>query len=134
MFEAQQGGEDIPDFPLEPDLSCFDIAAEDRMGSNIYEVALAAGIPMRDKNGIPVVWATEEGTYVRVRELIGEIKSRRLDLKLPGGERALIGYFEERHSVSRVRDVRPPGSGGYVRAAFIEGLALTPPHEEELIS
>lgn len=131
LFSAQMGGEEVPDLPAVPDLSCFERAAEDRLGANIYEVALSAGVPMRDKNGVPVVWADEEGrgTWVRVRELIGEIKSRRLDLKLPGGERAMLRYFEERHTVAKSRDIRPTGASTYVRAALIEDLHVTPQQE-----
>jgi hypothetical protein len=131
LYGAALGGEDVPDLPAEPDLSCFAKVAEDRIGSNAYEAAIAAGVPMRDKNGIPVVWTDDEGrgTWVRVRELIGEINSRRLDLKLPGGERAMIRYFEERYIVQKSMNVRPSGATTYVRASLIEDMHATPQPE-----
>jgi hypothetical protein len=136
LHEAAAGGEDVPEIPAEPDLSCFSRVAEERQGENTYEAALHAGLPMRDKNGVPLVWQDDEGrgVWVRCRELLGEIKSRRLDLALPGGERAMLRYFEERYTVYKSRDVRPPSANSYLRAALIEGLIIsTHPDEEDIV-
>lgn len=135
LDRQMQAGEDVPEIPEVPDLSCFALVAEDRKGGNAYEVALEAGIPMRDKNAIPVVWADPEGrgTWVRVRELIGEIKSRRLDIQLPGGERAMLRYFEERYPVEKSALMKPPGGSMQVRANLIHSLHVTEAQEEDIV-
>ena len=58
-------------------------------------------------------------------------------MKLPGGERAMLRYFEERFIVHKSQDVRPPGGSIHVRAALIAGLNLPTPEavpvEEEAL-
>jgi hypothetical protein len=132
LHEAALGGEDVPDIPTEPDLSCFAQVAAEREGENIYEVALVHGLAMRDKNGVPLVWADEErrGTWIRAEALIGELKTRSLDIKLPGGSRAMLRYFGERYTVNKSIDIRPPGGAAYVRAALILDCHMQPPPKE----
>ena len=124
LNEALLGGEDVPDIPETPDLSCFERAIEEGH-ENVYEAALEAGLAMEDANHLRVVWLDPEGhgTFVRVRELLGLIETRRLDIQLPGQSRAMLSYFRERYTVEE-RRVTPPFGLKVVRAHLILNLNL----------
>lgn len=118
------GEESAPDLPLHPDLSCFD-AARSTNSENVYESALKAGLSIRDQNGNPVVWADSEGqgTWVRAKELVGLIETRKVDIQLPGRSRAMLAYFRERYPKITSHDgVVGPGSVTPLHAALIHDL------------
>lgn len=122
MEDASHSDPSVPTyFPEEPDLSALDISKD---YENVYETALQEGLSMKDANGYPVVWRDEEGrgTWVRTRVLIGLVKNRSIDLQLPGGERAMSGYFAERFGTIKAERVTPPGVFSSVSASLIKGL------------
>jgi CHC2-type zinc finger protein len=122
MEDASHSDPTVPaDFPDLPDLSSIDAPRETE---NVYETALLEGVAMRDPSGHPVVWGVETGTWVRFRILIGLLRSRNVDLQLPGGERAMKTYFEERYGVIASSRTTPPGGFTSVHAAFIPDLDL----------
>lgn len=123
LQDASHSDPTVSTIPDVPDLSLFD---EEREDSNVYETALLEGLSMRDPSGHQVVWIDPErpGVWVRVRILIGLLKTRNVDLQLPGGERAMKRYFEERYGTISSSRVIPPGSMSAVHAAFIPNLSL----------
>lgn len=126
------GEEDAPDLPIEPDLSCMRRAGTPEEQENVYEAALKAGLSIRDANGNPVVWVDGEGrgTWVRAKELVGLIESRRIDIQLPGRSRAMLAYFRERFPEIEHHDgVQAPGSVSPLHAALIHDLHLQVPIE-----
>ncbi len=124
---AAAHGDDVPELPTAPDLTGLD-AAQHAPRENVYETAVAEGVPMRDQNGVLIVWSDAQGrgTWVRFRMLIGALKTRNVDLDLPGGSRAMKAYFEERYQVTDER-VQPPYGEGRVSATLIHGLVLDEP-------
>jgi hypothetical protein len=125
LVYASQRGEVVPDIPIHPDLSCFDVdMSEDE--ENVYESALQEGLGMRDQHGLPTVWADPEGrgTWVRAKVLINLIE-RNTDIDLPGRSRAMLGYFKERYDVQDGRPVPPFGSANAtLPARLIVGLHI----------
>lgn len=124
---AAAGDPDVPALPAQPDLSCFDVVASE-VPENVYEVAVQEGAMLTDPRGAAVVWADQDGqgTWVRARQLIGALKRSQLDLDLPGGEKALLNFFNERYE-SEERKVVPPGSTHRATARLIHGLHVTEP-------
>ena len=121
LDDASHSVPNVPDLPATPDFSIFDTERDEQ---NVYETALLEGMSMRDINGHQVVWTDAEGrgTWVRFRVLIGLLRTRNVDLQLPGGERAMKRYFEERYGVVNSERTIPPQSGTYVHAGLIRGL------------
>lgn len=124
MEDASHSDPTVPtNFPEHPDLSALTSSQDTE---NVYETALLEGLAMRDNNGHAVVWKDEDGkgTWVRFRRLIGMLKNQSVDLQLPGGERAMKSYFEERFGKVESERVSPPGGFISLHAGLIKGLDL----------
>ncbi len=113
-----------PTLPSVPDLSALEHESH-ADEENIYVTALKEGFPLRDTGGLPVVWTDESGrgTWVRARALIKSLE-RGSDIQLPGGERALRAYFEERYGNSEHARIRPPMAVTSVWAHLLPGLLI----------
>jgi hypothetical protein len=122
---AAAHGDDTPQLPEFPDLSALDRVDRDD-GENVYEVAMREGFPVRDQSGAAVVWTDVfgQGTWIRARALIGELRRRQWDIELPGGERAMLDYFEERYTLERRQRVTPPLGNVPVWATLVRGLQM----------
>lgn len=120
LDDASHAVPNVPDLPSEPDFSAL---TRERDEQNVYETAILEGFSMRDSNGYQTVWTDPDGrgTWVRFRILIGLLRTRHVDLQLPGGERAMKRYFEERYGVISAERVIPPLAGSAVHAALIPG-------------
>lgn len=124
------GEESAPDLPVEMDLSYRERSLSGDNAENVYESALKAGLSIRDANGNPTVWADGEGrgTWVRAKELVGLIETRKVDIQLPGRSRAMLAYFRERYPEITSHDgVVGPGSVTPLHAALIHGLHIQEP-------
>ncbi len=78
----------------------------------------------RDANGIPYVWAGEDGTYVRLRAAMSSDAMRRHDLRTPGGAQAMGNYFRSLGHETESLKATPPLSVVRVQVTLIRGLAL----------
>lgn len=127
------GDETVIDLPPEPDLSAFQREGAPEERENVYLSAVKAGMSMRDASGNPVVWTDGQGrgTFVRAKELMGLIETRKTDISLPGRSRAMLGYFRERYTVEH-ETVTSPLTNQPLYAALIHGLLLTDAASGEL--
>lgn len=60
-----------------------------------YLEALAYGYELRDYQGNEVVWLEDDAVCVRVKALLGLLKSSGVDITLPGGSAAMIKWLSQ---------------------------------------
>ncbi len=125
---AREHDPEVPDLPMLPDLSCFELAEGEEPDENVYEQALREGLSMRDGAGGRLVWPDRagRGTWVRTKVLIMQIE-RMTDIELPGRSRAMLDYFRERYAVTTGTTRAPLGDT--VKAALVLDLHLADPDD-----
>lgn len=126
LEESARHGEDVPELPSSPDLSCFVIDDEDAsVRENVYETLLREVASLRDTSGNPVVWSDPQGrgTFIRARAAIAIAQRAQLDIELPGRSKALIAYFKERYELEYTT-AQPPSGFEQFRCHLIRGFQL----------
>lgn len=113
---------DIPELP-ELDLTQLDEPAVER--ENEYEAFMLELSGLRDRDGMPLVWADPNGrgTWARFRALTSQHNLGRLDVELPGRSRAMKQYFADHYELLEERTgvdfIQHP-----IRATLIVGFDL----------
>lgn len=129
-WRAEQGDEKVISLPAEPDLSILDEAQLDY--ENEYETLVkeAAAI-VEPGTGYKVVWPDPEGTgtFIRFKAVTAEWVSRMIDVRIPGGWRAMQRYFEERYEVEKTRRSQPI-SGDVISCHLVRGFYVDREPEE----
>lgn len=113
--------EAVPQLPATPDMTAVDESQADR--TDTYLEALRLGFGQTDSTRDPLVWPSEQGTYVRFSELIRALQ-RNADIELPGGASAMKRHFETLGYVLSDSRVETETGMRRVRATLVHGLYL----------
>lgn len=105
------------------DLPELDLTLVDRLRESASEVppildALTWALDERDRTQRPIAWIAGDDVHLRPRALVQTVRDRGGDLRLPGGERAVVDWLEEWNVGACARVRTRYGSGIVLEGAW----------------
>lgn len=122
QWRADNGDDRVISLPAEVDLSVLDEAAASY--ENEYELLVQeAAAFVEPGTGYKIAWPDPDGngTFIRFKAITADWVTRMVDIRIPGGWRAMQRYFEEKYSVEKTRRAQPI-SGDVISCHLVRGF------------